>query len=111
MHDESHEKRSNVSVYLRIRPPNCEYTFIEEICPDRKTISVKKDFEIRTFSFNKIFMPPDDSQMKLFLTTCTPILKATLNGFNGCLLAYGQTGSGKTHTMEGYSYKSDKASS
>jgi hypothetical protein len=100
MQEESQEKKSNVSVYLRIRPPNSEYTFIDEICRDKRNVSVNKDFEIRKFSFNKIFTPTD-SQLKLFMTTCTPILKATLGGYNGCLLAYGQTGSGKTYTVLG----------
>lgn len=30
-----------------------------------------------------------------------PVLKSTLEGYNGCIFAYGQTGSGKTYTMYG----------
>ena len=98
--DENLHRKSNVSVYLRIRPPNSEYTFIDSISEDKKSVKITKDFEIRTFSFNKIFTPKDP-QLKVSMTSCSNVLRAVLNGFNGCIIAYGQTGSGKTFTVLG----------
>ena len=94
------EKRSSVGVYLRLCPPKSKYTFIESLSKDKKSIQIAKDFEIRNFKFDKVFIPTD-KQLKVFMKTCTNVLKGVVNGLNGCILAYGQTGSGKTYTILG----------
>lgn len=92
--------RPPVSIYLRIRPPRSEFTYIDQISPDKKSIRICKDLELRSFSFDRIFTP-SDSQVQVCLISALGIIKAVLNGYNGCILAFGQTGSGKTHTILG----------
>lgn len=100
LNDDSTDKKANVQIFLRIRPPNSEYTFIDAISEHKRNISIVKDFEIRSFNFNKIFTP-DITQFKVCFESCVNVLKAVLNGYNGCIIAYGQTGSGKTFTVLG----------
>lgn len=94
------EKSSSVGVYLRLCPPKSKYTFIESLSKDKKSIQIAKDFEIRNFKFDKVFIPTD-KQLKVFMKTCTNVLKGVVNGLNGSIIAYGQTGSGKTYTILG----------
>ena len=97
----------NVKVYLRIRPPTSEYTFINKISKNKKMVDITKDFEIKAFGFNRI-ISPKEKQLKAFAVTCSDVLKGILQGFNGCLIAYGQTGSGKTFTILGDQDKNEK---
>ena len=90
----------NVRVFLRIRPPTSEYTFINKIAKNKLSLQITKDFELKAFAFDKIIGPKED-QVKTFRTTSIELLKGILNGYNGCLVAYGQTGSGKTYTILG----------
>jgi hypothetical protein len=94
----------SVGVYLRLCPPRSKYTFIESISRDKKSIQIAKDFEIRNFKFDNIFIPTD-KQLKVFMKTCTSVLKGVVNGLNGSIIAYGQTGSGKTFTILGETEK------
>ena len=108
--DKRREPKSSfeaVKVYLRIRPPTSEYTFIDNIAKNKRTIEITKDFEIKAFGFSKI-ISPKEKQLKAFAVTCSDVLKGILQGFNGCLIAYGQTGSGKTFTILGDQSKGEK---
>lgn len=96
-------KNQTVKVYLRIRPPTSEYTYIDDIDSNKTTIQITKDFEIRKFQFDRIFIP-NDTNLTVNLNTCTEVLKGVVRGYNGCILAYGQTGSGKTFTIVGDSW-------
>ena len=60
-----------------------------------------KDFEKRTFKFNRIFPTYLSKNNKdlVFDTISKDILENVMEGINGTIIAYGQTGSGKTHTI------------
>lgn len=97
----------SVKVYLRVRPPTSEYTFINKISKDKQSVEITKDFELKAFGFDKI-ISPKEKQLKAFAVTCSDVLKGILQGYNGCLIAYGQTGSGKTFTILGDRDKNEK---
>ena len=100
-------RENKVKIYLRIRPPRSEYTFINKIAKDKLSIQINKDFELKAFGFDKI-ISPKEKQLKAFAVTCSDVLKGILQGYNGCLIAYGQTGSGKTYTILGDQSKNVK---
>jgi hypothetical protein len=100
-------RQNNVKVFLRIRPPFSEYTFINKIAKNKLSLEITKDFELKAFAFDKV-IGPKEKQLKAFGVTCTNILKSILEGYNGCLIAYGQTGSGKTYTILGDQEKNVK---
>jgi hypothetical protein len=101
------DKGEHVKVYLRVRPPTTEFTFINKISKDKQVVEITKDFELKAFGFNKI-ISPKEKQLKAFAVTCSDVLKGILQGYNGCLIAYGQTGSGKTFTILGDQEKNEK---
>ncbi|OBS75783.1 hypothetical protein A6R68_17765, partial [Neotoma lepida] len=43
------------------------------------------------------------TNLKVFKTLGTDVVKSAFEGYNACVFAYGQTGSGKSYTMMGNS--------
>ncbi len=99
-------KAERVSVHLRMRPLSEEEKQRDKINPienfdiDKNIITVKKDYEKKTFYFDNL-LHPDISQIEVFEKTGRSVVDSVLKGYNGTIFAYGQTSSGKTHTMLG----------
>ncbi|XP_012231928.1 kinesin-like protein Klp61F [Linepithema humile] len=103
----SKEKDQNINVFVRIKP--LSKTNISEKC----TTAVKmiSDTEImvcersqdrfsRNFTFDRVF-DPSSTQVDIYNTVMSPLLKEIIAGYNCTVFAYGQTNTGKTYTMEG----------
>eukprot|EP01035_Chromulina_nebulosa_P018771 gene18771-24538_t len=76
---------------------------IRLIAPDgsnssRKSVSAIDD---KVYTFDKIF--PEDSTQEDIYKSVSPLVKATVRGYNTTIFAYGCTGSGKSFTMTGNS--------
>lgn len=99
-------KAERVSVHLRMRPLSEDEKQRDKINPienfdiDKNVITVKKDYEKKTFYFDNL-LHPDISQMDVFEKTGKSVVDSVLKGYNGTIFAYGQTGTGKTFTMVG----------
>ena len=61
-------------------------------------MTIKRDFDKKEFSFDKIF-PMETQQISIFDTTSKVVVNSVLKGYNGTIFAYGQTGSSKTYTI------------
>ena len=72
---------------LNLRPRN-------PYCPDWT------DGGNHLFAFDHVF-GEDATQEFVYQRACEPMIKAVMEGYNGCILCYGQTNTGKTHTMCG----------
>ena len=92
--------KNNIQIFLRIGPPSTEFTFIDEISKDGKSIKVRHNLSSERFQFDEIFAP-QTKQIKVFLRTAGKTIKAVLKGYNGSVIAFGATGSGKTYTVLG----------
>ena len=99
-------KIERVKVSIRVRPFIEEEKKIDDTTPiesiDEKNniITIKRDFDKKNFSYDKIF-PMNAPQISIFDTTSKEVVNSVLKGYNGTIFAYGQTGSGKTYTMVG----------
>ena len=97
---------SNLKVIVRFRPlidielELSENKGIEIQYLDQTTISIPKNSDLETFSFDRVFSS-DACQEDIFNFVGKPIIEDVLTGYNGTVFAYGQTGSGKTYTMMG----------
>ncbi|KAM5132498.1 kinesin-like protein KIF18B [Mantella aurantiaca] len=114
----------NVSVVIRVRPPNtreaegnpCPVAQVVDhnilvFDPDEPDTSAvfsglrghdgnrRKGKDLK-FIFDRVF-GECSRQQEVFEHTTKPILDGVLNGYNCSVFAYGATGSGKTHTMLG----------
>jgi len=94
---------SRVLVYTRVRPPTAKeakegLVVSVDSAEHAINLSDKNDREQHVFKCDGVFAP-DAAQDAVFEEVGQPVLDATLEGYNGCVLAYGQTGSGKTHTL------------
>ena len=102
----SKSKTERVKVSIRVRPFNEDEKKIDETTPiemiDQKNnvMIIKRDFDKKNFSFDKIF-PMETPQISIFDITSKEVVNSVLKGYNGTIFAYGQTGSGKTYTMVG----------
>ena len=54
----------------------------------------------KQFTFDGVY-DHTSTQKEIFEGCALPIVRATIEGYNGTIFCYGQTGTGKTHTMEG----------
>ena len=112
MTDDSRKKNiERVKVFLRVRPLTDEDvkssgkdTIIEQVDLTRNSISIQKDGDHKSFTFDSVF-EHNSSQKAIYLKVGKPVVEGILDGFNGTIFAYGQTGTGKTHTMIGTSKK------
>ena len=109
MIEEAKRKKAfeRVKVYLRVRPLSEDEikasgpdTIIDQIDQARNVISIKKDSEKKTFTYDAVFTD-SANQKNLYSKIGFPVVNSVLDGYNGTILAYGQTGTGKTHTMIG----------
>ncbi|XP_018423053.1 PREDICTED: kinesin-like protein KIF18B [Nanorana parkeri] len=114
----------NVSVVVRVRPPNTreeegnQYPVVQVVDhsilvfdPDEpETLGVfsglrsldgnrRKGKDLK-FIFDHVF-GEQSRQQEVFEHTTKPIIDGVLNGYNCSVFAYGATGAGKTHTMLG----------
>lgn len=54
----------------------------------------------KMFTFDGVF-GPSSTQLDVYSTVISPLLKEIIAGYSCTVFAYGQTGTGKTYTMEG----------
>lgn len=66
---------------------------------DQQSISTK---DIGEFTFDNVFHGPI-SNLNIFNSSVSELIKQVVAGFNGTVFAYGMTGSGKTYSMQGSS--------
>ena len=103
-HDKN--KLERVMVSIRVRPFSEEEkqkdssTPIESIDNKSNRLTVKKDYDKKTFTFDKIY-PLTSIQEDVFEYSGKRVVESVLKGYNGTIFAYGQTGTGKTYTMVG----------
>lgn len=107
MTEEKKKSIERVKVAVRVRPITDEDikfsgkdTIIEELNTESSSISIKKDSDRKSFSFDSIF-DQNSSQKEVYLKVGKPVVDSVLSGYNSTILAYGQTGTGKTFTMVG----------
>ncbi|XP_056399245.1 kinesin-like protein KIF18B [Hyla sarda] len=117
-------EEGNVSVVVRVRPPNSreqegnQYSVVQVMDhnilifdPDEPDTSgvfsnlrahegTKRKGKDLKFIFDQVF-GEQSSQQDVFEHTTKQILDGVLNGYNCSVFAYGATGAGKTHTMLG----------
>ena len=99
-------KIERVKVSIRIRPFNEDEkkkdssTPLENIDQKRNTITVKREYDKKNYTYDHIF-PMTTEQISIFEITSKEVVKSVLSGYNWTIFAYGQTGSGKTYTMVG----------
>ncbi|KAK4046636.1 Kinesin-like protein kip2 [Microbotryomycetes sp. JL201] len=110
-------KAVNVVVCLRVRPSraNDPVASIYDFRPAQSSLSFaathptllkrgamssQRHMDEYEFRFDALHLPPAQTE-SLYDNKIRPIVRATMNGFNGTVFAYGQTASGKTHTMMG----------
>ncbi|KAM3922436.1 kinesin-like protein KIF18B [Leptodactylus fuscus] len=117
-------EEGNVSVVVRVRPPNSreqegnQYSVVQVVDhnilifdPDEPETSgifsnlrghegTKRKGKDLKFIFDCVF-GEQSSQQDVFENTTKQILDGVLNGYNCSVFAYGATGAGKTHTMLG----------
>jgi len=77
---------------------------------DKCIVKIMSDKEIKVydrsqdrskmFTYDGIF-GPTSTQMDVYNTVVSPLLKEVIAGYNCTVFVYGQTGTGKTYTMEG----------
>ncbi|KAJ1620524.1 P-loop containing nucleoside triphosphate hydrolase protein, partial [Pavlovales sp. CCMP2436] len=94
---------ARVLVYTRVRPQTSKearegLVVSVDAAESAILLSDKQDREAHVFKCDGVFAP-NTPQEAIFEAVGQPVLDATLEGYNGCVLAYGQTGSGKTHTL------------
>ncbi|XP_068097243.1 kinesin-like protein KIF18B [Hyperolius riggenbachi] len=117
-------EEGNVSVVVRVRPPNAReqesnhYTAVQVVDhnvlvfdPDEPETSgvfsslrghegTRRKGKDLKFIFDSVF-GEQSTQQDVFEHTTKQILDGVLNGYNCSVFAYGATGAGKTHTMLG----------
>jgi hypothetical protein len=99
-------KAERVLVHLRMRPISEDEKQRDKINPietfdtDNNFITVKKDYEKKTFFFDNL-LEPNIAQVEVFEKTGKSVVDSVIKGYNGTIFAYGQTGTGKTFTMVG----------
>lgn len=99
-------KSERVLVHLRMRPLSEDEKQRDKINPietfdtEKNLITIKKDYEKKTFYFDNL-LQPDIPQMEVFDKTGRLVVDSVMKGYNGTIFAYGQTGTGKTFTMVG----------
>ncbi|KAM9299441.1 kinesin-like protein KIF18B [Gastrophryne carolinensis] len=117
-------EEGNVSVVVRVRPPNAreqesnQHQIIQVVDhsilvfdPDEPESSGvfsslrghegnKRKGKDLKFIFDRVF-GEHSCQQEVFEHTTKPIIDGVLNGYNCSVFAYGATGAGKTHTMLG----------
>ena len=105
-HIPTKSKTERVKVSIRVRPfieeenKIDDTTCVESIDEKNNIITIRRDFDKKNFSYDKIF-PMNAPQISIFDTTSKEVVNSVLKGYNGTIFAYGQTGSGKTYTMVG----------
>ncbi|XP_073458923.1 kinesin-like protein KIF18B [Aquarana catesbeiana] len=117
-------EEGNVSVVVRVRPPNTreeegnQYSVVQVVDhnilifdpDDAETSNAfsglrghdgnrRKGKDLK-FIFDRVF-GETSRQQEVFEHTTKPIIDGVLNGYNCSVFAYGATGAGKTHTMLG----------
>jgi len=103
-HDKN--KLERVMVSIRVRPFTEEEkqkdssSPIESMDLKNNRMTVKKDYDKKTFTFDKIY-PLTSVQEEVFESSGKRVVESVLKGYNGTIFAYGQTGTGKTYTMVG----------
>ncbi|KAK4052258.1 Kinesin-like protein kip2 [Microbotryomycetes sp. JL221] len=75
-------------------------TILKRASMKSTTTTTRNHSDEYEFRFDKLHLPPVATDV-LYDDKIRPIVRATMNGFNGTVFAYGQTASGKTHTMMG----------
>ncbi|PWN51626.1 kinesin-domain-containing protein [Violaceomyces palustris] len=60
----------------------------------------EEDSSTYDFRFDRL-VQADEGTDSMYESHISPVVKASMEGYNGTVFAYGQTGSGKTHTMSG----------
>lgn len=109
--DASAMEADHVQVYLRMRPlPHAHKTPARaELADKRATFHVAKSLlaghvnhqkERHEFAFDGV-LGTEATQQDVFECVAVPVVRRSLEGFNGTVFAYGQTGSGKTFTITG----------
>ncbi|XP_072282251.1 kinesin-like protein KIF18B [Pyxicephalus adspersus] len=117
-------EEGNVSVVVRVRPPNTreqegnQYPAVQVVDhnilvfdPDEPETSnvfsglrshegTRRKGKDLKFIFDRVF-GEQSRQQEVFEHTTKPIIDGVLNGYNCSVFAYGATGAGKTHTMLG----------
>ena len=94
---------SRIKAYVRIRPflLNEEKRKVWDFLPNKKEISENNSEKIKQNNFDYIF-DEESSNVEVYLNAINPIVKNSMEGFNGTVFAFGQTASGKTHTIFGH---------
>ncbi|KAJ1038890.1 hypothetical protein NDA11_005517 [Ustilago hordei] len=67
---------------------------------NHSTPQTDEDQSTYHFQFDKLITAPQTTD-DMYHSHIAPVVRATVEGYNGTVFAYGQTGSGKTHTMSG----------
>mmetsp|Transcript_12804 Transcript_12804/g.32313 ORF Transcript_12804/g.32313 Transcript_12804/m.32313 type:complete len:1091 (+) Transcript_12804:231-3503(+) len=103
--DHEVEDRSNVTVAIRLKPPeDSSEDFKETFDATHTTVTVRDPLSRgrseHHFRFSRVFTP-EHGQEPVFDFVARPLIGQLLRGFNSCCFAYGQTGSGKTHSVFG----------
>lgn len=68
----------------------------EGVNPSRKSVAAIDD---KTYNFDRVFT--DYSSQEDIYEYVSPLVRATVRGYNACVFAYGCTGSGKSYSMTG----------
>jgi len=74
---------------------------IVEMMSDKEIIVYERSQDkSKMFTYDGIF-GPTSTQVDVYNTVVSPLLKEVIAGYNCTVFVYGQTGTGKTYTMEG----------
>jgi len=74
---------------------------IVEMMSDKKIkVYEQSQDKFKIFKYDGIF-GPTSTQVDVYNTVVSPLLKEVIAGYNCTVFVYGQTGTGKTYTMEG----------
>jgi len=74
---------------------------IVEMISDKEIIVYERSQDrSKMFTYDGIF-GPTSTQVDVYNTVVSPLLKEVIAGYNCTVFVYGQTGTGKTYTMEG----------
>ncbi|KAL5253643.1 hypothetical protein ACHWQZ_G013423 [Mnemiopsis leidyi] len=103
----------NLTVVLRVRPPNEPHVGKDRIVHvldgqmviltdprDEDDILRAKRSKEKRYMFDIAF-DSYNTQLDVYLATTKPLISSVLDGFNATVFAYGPTGTGKTYTMLG----------
>ncbi|XP_077260727.1 kinesin-like protein Klp61F isoform X3 [Temnothorax americanus] len=101
----SMQEKQHINVFVRIKPVSttaCDEKCIVEMISDKEIMVYERsqDKTSKMFTFDGVF-GPSSTQVDVYDTVVSPLVKEVIAGYNCTVFAYGQTGTGKTYTMEG----------